>query len=72
MSTILFNPYGEYLMKYALAEVCDYKIGGMIINKVKSADHTAIIDKTQVELQDAVNIFVDTDKKYGMEINIHK
>ena len=28
MSTILLNLYGEYLMKEALAEVRDFKIGG--------------------------------------------
>ena len=32
MSPILFNLYGEYLMKEALAEVGDFKIGGRIIN----------------------------------------
>ena len=34
MSPILFNLYGEYLMKEALAEVGDFNIGGRIINKV--------------------------------------
>ena len=36
------------------------------------ADDTAIITKTQEELQDMVNRLVDTGKKYGMEINIDK
>ena len=31
-----------------------------------------IIDKTQEQLQDMVNRLVDTEKKYGMEINIDK
>ena len=43
MSPILFNLYGEYLMKEALAEVGDFKIGGRIINKVRFANYTAII-----------------------------
>ena len=47
MSPIL---YGEYLMKEALTEVGDFKIGGRIINKVRFADDTAIIAKTQEEL----------------------
>jgi Reverse transcriptase (RNA-dependent DNA polymerase). len=59
-------------MKEALAEVRDFKIGGRIINKVRLADDTAIIAKTQEELDDMVNRFVDTGKKYGIEINIHK
>ena len=36
------------------------------------ADDTAIIAKTQEELQDMVNRLVDTGRKYGMEINIDK
>ena len=38
MSPILFNLYGEYLMKEALAEIGDFKIRGRIINKVRFAD----------------------------------
>ena len=37
MSSILFNQYGEYLMKEALAEVGDLKIGGRIIKEVRLA-----------------------------------
>ena len=59
-------------MKEALAEVANFKIGGRIINKVRFADDTAIIAKTQEELQDIVNILVDTGRKYGMEIDIDK
>ena len=33
----------------------DFKIGGRIINKVRCADDTAIIAKTQEELQDIVS-----------------
>ena len=47
LSPILFNLYGEYLMKEALAEVGDFKIGARIINTVRFADDTAIIAKTQ-------------------------
>ena len=72
MSPILFNLYGEYLMKEALTEVGDFKIGGRIINKVRFADDKAIIAKTQEELQDMVNRLVNTGRKCGMEINIDK
>ena len=47
MSPILFIIYGEYLIKEALAELGYFKIGGRIINKVRFADDTAIIAKTQ-------------------------
>ena len=57
-------------MKEALAEIGDYKIGGRIINKFRFADDTAIIAKTQEELQDMVNRLVDNESKNGMEINI--
>ena len=59
-------------MKEALAQVGDFKIGGMIINKVRYADDTAIIAKTQEELQCTVNRLVDAGRKYGMEMNIDK
>ena len=42
-------------MKKALAEVEDIKIKERITNKVRFADDTAIIAKTQEELQDMVN-----------------
>ena len=57
-------------MKEVITEVGDFKIGGGIINKVRFADYTTIIAKTQEELQDMVNRLVDTAKKYGMEIKI--
>ena len=59
-------------MKEALAEVWDFKIGGRFINNVIFAGDTAIIAKTQEELQDMVNRLVDTGRKYDMEINIDK
>ena len=34
------------------------------------ADDTAIINKPRVKLQDIVNSFVDTERRYEMEINI--
>ena len=42
-------------MKEALTEVGEFKIGGRIINMVRFADDTAIIAKSQEELQDMVN-----------------
>ena len=71
MSPILLNLHGEYLMKETLAYVGDFKIG-RIVNKVRFADYTAIIAKTQEELQHMVNRLVDTGRKYGMEINMDK
>ena len=59
-------------MKEALAEIGDFKIGRSIINKVRFADDTAIIAKTQEKLKDMVNRLVDTGRKYGMDINIDK
>ena len=45
MSSILFNLLGKYLMKAALAEVWDFKIGWWIINKVRHMNDTAIMAK---------------------------
>ena len=52
--------YEEYLMKKALAEVGDLKIGGRIINKMRLADYTPIKAKPQEELQDMKNRLVVT------------
>ena len=52
MPPILFNLYGEYLMKEAFAEVGDFKIRGRVINKVRFADVRALTPKTLEELQD--------------------
>ena len=65
MPPILFNLYGEYLMKKALPEVGDFKIGGRIINKVRFADDTAIIAKTQEELQDIVTDWLTLEVWHG-------
>ena len=43
MLPIFFSLYREYLMKKALAEDGDLKIGGRIINKVRFSDDTAIV-----------------------------
>ena len=59
-------------MREALSEAGDFNIRGRIINKVRFADDTAIIAKTQEELLDTINRLVDTGRKYGMEINIDK
>ena len=50
MSSILFNLYGEYLMKDTLAEVGDLRIGGRIINKVRFLNGTSILVKIQKDL----------------------
>ena len=53
-------------MNVALAEIGDFKIGRRINNKFRFAGDTAIIAKTQEELEDTVNSLVDTGWKYGM------
>ena len=57
-------------MKEALAEVGICRLEEGLLNKLRFADNTAIIVKTQEELQDMVNKMVSTARKYGMEINI--
>ena len=47
----IFNLYGEYLMKEALAEIRDFKISGRICkDKVRFTDDADIIAKTEAEL----------------------
>ena len=40
--------------------------------KVRFLDDTAVIAKTQKELQDIVNKLVQAGRKYSMEISINK
>ena len=65
-SPILFNLYGEGI----ITEVEHFKNGGKIVNKVRSADDTAIRVKTQEDLQDMMKNLVDTGSKNGIETNI--
>ena len=51
MSPIISNLHGDYLLKKALAEVDDFKIGRRITNKVRFAGDMAIIADTQEDLQ---------------------
>jgi hypothetical protein len=55
------------IVKGALAEVVYFRIGGRIINEVRFADDTAILAKTQEDIQDMVNKFVKTRRKYKIE-----
>ena len=56
MSPILFDLYGEYLMKEALAEIGDFNVEVRI--------DTGVIAKTQEELQDKENRLAETERKY--------
>jgi Reverse transcriptase (RNA-dependent DNA polymerase). len=47
-------------------------LGERIINMVRFSDDTAIIAKSQEELQEMLNRLTDTGRKYGMEINFEK
>ena len=51
MPPILSKIYREYLMKAALPEVGDFRVGVRIIKKMRFADDMGIIAKTQKELQ---------------------
>jgi hypothetical protein len=47
LSTILFNLYSEYLIKEALEESGDFKIGGQISHTVKYADDLVLLAKKE-------------------------
>ena len=61
-------------MKEALTEVRDFKIGGRLINKVRFADDTAIIAKTQTELQNMMKRLVELKGSITLKstLTIHK
>jgi hypothetical protein len=72
MSPILFNLYGEWLVKEALEGLGDFKIGGRRINTAKYADDLSVLAKTEEVLQVMMDKLEKTGKEYGMEINIEK
>ena len=59
-------------MNEVLAKVEISRLEEALCYNNRSEDDTAIIAKTQEELQDMVNWLVDTGRKYGMEINTDK
>ena len=60
-------------MEFPCLFLVHFKIRGrIIINRVRFADDTAIIAKTQEALQYMENRLVDTGRKYRMKINIDK
>ena len=68
---LIWRIFNEEYEAY-LYDVGDFKIREIIINEVKFADSTAIVAKTQKELQDMVNRLVNTGRKDGMEIKFVK
>ena len=63
MSPVLFHLYGEYLINADLLVIENFKIGERAINKVRFADDTTIIAKTQEKLQDMANRLDDAGRK---------
>ena len=56
----------------SLLSCCKISSPIQVMNKVRFVDGTAIISKTQQEIQYIVNRLVDSGLKYGMEINSDK
>ena len=70
--SVTFDLCRDYLMKGALAEVVDFKVGGRNINEARFADDKAILAKMREELKDILNQLVNTGRKYDMVNSIHK
>ena len=73
LSPVLFNIYGEMLIQEALQDQDGgVVIGGRTVKSVRFADDTAILAKTERELQLMLNNLNDTVEAYGMRINEKK
>jgi hypothetical protein len=72
LSPILFNLYSECLIKEALEEFGDFKIGGQIIHTVKYADDLVLLAKAEKVLQDIIIKLIEIGRCYGMEMNVEK
>ena len=72
VSPILFNLYSECLTREALEGFGDFKIGGQIIQTVKSADDLVLLAKEEKVLQDMIDKLTESGRCYGMEMNVEK
>jgi len=73
LSPTLFLFYLEKIVNEALETHNGViKIGERILNNLKFADDTDLIDKDQLKLQDFILIINEKSKKYGMKINKKK
>jgi hypothetical protein len=72
LSPILLNLYSKGLTKEALEGFGDFKTGGQIIHTVKYADDIVLLAKEGKVLQDMIDKIIETERCYGMEMNVEK
>jgi hypothetical protein len=66
LSPILFNLYGEYLIKEAFEGFGDFKIGGQVIRTVKYVDDLVLLAREEKVLQGMVDRLSEIGRRFGM------
>ena len=70
LSPILFNIYGEYIMRCALEGWNDgVRIGGRTINNLRFADDTTLCAQTMPEMENLLKRVEEESQKLGLTIN---
>ena len=74
LSPCLFNLYAEYIMRNAGLEEAQagIKIAGKHINKLRYADDTTIMAKSEEELKSLLMKVKEESEKVGLKLNIQK
>ena len=67
----LFNLYSETILR-ELEDMPGLKIGGKIINNLRYADDTALIEENQKDLQNLLNVVKNESRKKGLDLNSKK
>jgi len=64
---LLYNLYGEAMMRNALHEIeCGIKVGGHVIKTVRFADDKAVVASSEKGLQELMDNINRVTQKYGI------
>ena len=71
---VLFNSYGEYIMRNAGLEEAQagIKISGRNINNLRYADDTTLMAESEEELKNLLMKVKEENEKVGLKLNIQK
>src|SRR6185436_1091024 len=72
ISPLLFNLYGEFMIKEAMEDVDGIGIGGFNITDLKYADDAVLVADKRKKMQKMIDRLSKTCKEHGMEINVKK
>ena len=73
LSPYLFNTYTEIIMRKALESTeTGIKVGGQVIDNMRYADDTTLVDDTEHGMKELIKRVKDESEKAGLYLNIKK